>query len=101
MDIGALISDILLSPLICIGWLIVGAIAGGLAHSIMNSSSPLILDIILGLIGSAVGNFLLYVFNINRPEGGLVGLIASIIIAVIGAVILIALGRVLTGRRAA
>jgi uncharacterized membrane protein YeaQ/YmgE (transglycosylase-associated protein family) len=96
-----IIGDILASPFICIGWLIVGAIAGALAHSIMNSSSPLILDIVLGLAGSAVGNFLLWLLNINRPEGGLVGVIASIVIAVIGAVILIALGRVLTGRRVA
>lgn len=99
MDIGALIGDILKSPFICLGWLIVGAIAGGLAHQIMNSSASLIVDIILGLVGSAVGNFLLYIFNINRPEGGLVGVIASIVIAVVGAVILIALGRVLTGKK--
>jgi uncharacterized membrane protein YeaQ/YmgE (transglycosylase-associated protein family) len=99
MDIGQVIGDILAAPFICIGWLIVGAIAGALAHQIMGSKATLIVDIILGLVGSAVGNFLLFLFNINRPEGGLIGVIASLVIAVIGAVILIALFRALSGRR--
>jgi uncharacterized membrane protein YeaQ/YmgE (transglycosylase-associated protein family) len=95
-----IINDILASPFICLGWIIVGAIAGALAHSIMRSSAPLIGDIILGLLGAVVGGFLVSLLGIYRAEGGLTGVIVSLLIATVGAVILIALGRLLTGRRA-
>ncbi|HLU11766.1 MAG TPA: GlsB/YeaQ/YmgE family stress response membrane protein [Oceanobacillus sp.] len=97
MDI---ITDILAAPFVCIGWLIVGAIAGALAHSIMRSSAPLIGDIILGLLGALVGGFLVGLLGLYRPEGGIEGVIASLVVATIGAIILIALGRLFTGRRA-
>lgn len=92
------IGDILAAPFVCIGWLIVGAIAGALAHSIMKSSAPLIGDIILGLIGSVVGGFIVSLLGINRPDGGITGVIASLVVATIGAVILIAIGRLIRGR---
>lgn len=97
MDI---ISDILRAPFVCIGWLIVGAIAGALAHSIMKSSAPLIGDIILGLLGALVGGFVVGLLGFYRPEGGVDGVIASLVVATVGAIILIAVGRLFTGRRA-
>ena len=97
MDI---ITDILAAPFVCVGWLIVGAIAGALAHSVMKSSAPLIGDIILGLLGALVGGFLVGLLRLYRPEGGLDGVIASLVVATIGAIILIAAGRLFTGRRA-
>jgi uncharacterized membrane protein YeaQ/YmgE (transglycosylase-associated protein family) len=54
-------------------------------------------DIVLGIIGAFVGGF---IFSILLP-GSSAGLIGSIVVAFIGAVILIALARALTGRRAA
>jgi uncharacterized membrane protein YeaQ/YmgE (transglycosylase-associated protein family) len=96
-----LIGDIVAAPFICIGWLIVGAIAGALAHSVMKSSAPLLGDIILGLIGAVVGGFVLGLFGFYAPETGLSAVLANILIATIGAVILIALGRMLRGQRVA
>lgn len=93
------IGDILAAPFICIGWIIVGAIAGALAHSIMKSDAPLIGDIILGLLGAVVGGFLVSLLGLYRPEGGITGVIASLVVATIGAIILIGLGRLLSGRR--
>lgn len=93
------IGDILAAPFICIGWLIAGAIAGALANRIMDSSSPLIIDIVLGLLGSVVGNAVLGFLGISRATGGLEGFLVSILVAVLGAVILIALGRILRGGR--
>ncbi|MDX2163518.1 MAG: GlsB/YeaQ/YmgE family stress response membrane protein [bacterium] len=87
------------APFVCIGWLIAGAIAGSLANRIMESRQPLINDIVLGLIGSFVGNTLLGILGINRVEGGLGGFVVSIVVAVVGAVVLIALGRMIRGRR--
>lgn len=95
-----LIGDILAAPFVCIGWLIVGAIAGALAHTVMKSSAPLIGDIILGLLGALVGGFLVGLLGLYRPTGGAEGVIASLVVATIGAIILIAIGRLFTGRRA-
>lgn len=93
------IGDLLAAPFICIGWLIIGALAGTLAHSIMKSEAALIGDIILGLIGAVVGGFLVSLLGLYRPEGGIGGVIASLVVATIGAIILIAIGRLLTGKK--
>jgi uncharacterized membrane protein YeaQ/YmgE (transglycosylase-associated protein family) len=94
------IGNIVAFPFVCIGWIIVGAIAGALAHSIMKSSAPLINDIILGLVGAVVGGFVVGLFVDVSDRGGLTGVLISIVVATIGGIILIALGRMLTGRRA-
>ncbi|MDZ4770177.1 MAG: GlsB/YeaQ/YmgE family stress response membrane protein [Chloroflexota bacterium] len=101
MDIGAIIGDIFAAPFVCIGWLIVGAIAGIVANNLMKSNQPLIIDIITGLIGAVVGGFLLSLFGIYRSEGGLGGVIISLIVAIIGAVVVIAIWRAINGRRVA
>lgn len=93
------IGQILASPFICIGWIIVGALAGAIAHNIMKSSAPLISDIVLGLIGSVVGGFIVGLLGISRPESGIGGVIASLIVATIGAVIVIAVVRLLRGQK--
>lgn len=98
-DIGSFISYLISAPFICIGWLIIGAIAGGIAHSIMKSRGSLIGDIILGLIGAVVGGFVIGLFGVGKPDGGLTLVIVNLIVAVIGAVILIAIGRLISGRR--
>ena len=89
MDIGGII----LSPLYCIGWIIVGAIAGALAHSFMKTNQPLITDIIVGLIGSFIGGIIVSLLGLSTPEGGIVGILANIIVATIGAIVLIAILR--------
>ncbi|MDX2162054.1 MAG: GlsB/YeaQ/YmgE family stress response membrane protein [bacterium] len=94
------IGDIVAAPFLCIGWIIAAAIAGALAHSIMRSNAPLITDIILGFVGVVIGNIILGLLRVYRPEGGIVGYIASIVVGVIGGVILIAISRALSGRRA-
>jgi uncharacterized membrane protein YeaQ/YmgE (transglycosylase-associated protein family) len=53
-------------------------------------------DIILGIIGAFVGGF---VFSLLLP-GSSAGLIGSIVVAFIGAVIVIALARAVSGGRA-
>jgi uncharacterized membrane protein YeaQ/YmgE (transglycosylase-associated protein family) len=94
------IGNIAAFPFVCLGWIIVGAIAGALAHSIMNSNAPLINDIILGLVGAVVGGFVVGLFIDVSNRAGLGGVLTSIVVATIGGIILIALGRMLSGRRA-
>jgi uncharacterized membrane protein YeaQ/YmgE (transglycosylase-associated protein family) len=100
MDIGDAISALVASPFICIGWIIVGAIAGGLARQITGGKDrPFINDMILGLIGAVVGGFILNILGVGRPEGGITAVIISLIVAVIGAVLLIGIGRMFGARR--
>jgi uncharacterized membrane protein YeaQ/YmgE (transglycosylase-associated protein family) len=66
-------------------WLIVGLIAGWLTGKIMGGTGKgALMDIIIGLVGALAGGFLMGLLGFS-PEGGL---IYTIIVAVIGAVIL-------------
>jgi len=82
-----------------IWFLIVGLVAGALAKAIMPGTSKepssWLLTIVLGIVGAVVGGFIASAVGI----GG--GLIMQIIIATVGAILLIALMRLLSGRRAA
>jgi len=92
------IADVIWSPFVCIGWIIVGAVAGALARQLTGSRDASFLsDLILGLIGAVIGGFIAGLLDISRPEGGLTALLVSLVVATIGAVILIAIGRALTG----
>jgi uncharacterized membrane protein YeaQ/YmgE (transglycosylase-associated protein family) len=79
-------------------WIIVGGIAGALAKLIMPGDDPggFIITIILGIAGALVGGFLASLIGIG---GG--GIIWSIIIATIGAIILLAIYRAVAGGRTA
>ncbi len=71
-------------------WLIFGAIAGWIASAIMGSGTGFILDIILGIIGAWLGGLVMGLFG----QPGVTGFnFYSIVVAVIGAIILIAISR--------
>ena len=82
-----------------IAWIVVGAIAGFIANMIMGGREGVIGTIILGIVGAVVGGFLagrvLGVADVTGIN------IESIVVAVIGAVIVVALYRGLRGRRGA
>ena len=79
-------------------WIIVGLIAGALAKFVMPGDDPggFIITILLGVAGAIVGGFLASLIGIG---GG--GIIWTIIIATIGAIILLAIYRAVAGGRAA
>ncbi|HEY3800111.1 MAG TPA: GlsB/YeaQ/YmgE family stress response membrane protein [Caulobacteraceae bacterium] len=81
-----------------IAWLVLGLIAGFVASKIVNhTGSGLIMDIVLGVIGALVGGFLFSVFG----AAGVTGLnIYSMIVAVVGAVVVLWVYHALIGRRA-
>lgn len=83
-----------------LAWIIVGLIAGWLAGLVMKGSGYGILgDLILGIIGALVGGFLAgAVFHVADPVSGIN--ITTLIVAFIGAVIVVAIARLLSGRRA-
>ncbi|MBP7700569.1 GlsB/YeaQ/YmgE family stress response membrane protein [Candidatus Woesebacteria bacterium] len=73
-------------------WILLGAIAGWLAGIFMKSDHGTIEDIILGIIGSFVGGFIMNF--IGQP--GVTGFnLYSVIVSSIGAAVVIFLGRVL------
>ena len=75
--------------------ILVGIIAGFLAGRIMKGSGyGLLMDLLLGVAGSFVGHFLFGLIGIYSS-----GFIGSILFAVVGASILIWLGRFLKSRR--
>jgi len=80
-----------------LGWIlsiIIGALAGWLAGKIMHSTHGLLMDIVLGIVGAIVGNFLLMTI-VGATMGGIIG---QLVVAVLGACLLIALARLFTGR---
>ena len=79
--------------------IIIGTIAGALAKFIMPGDDPggIIVTILLGIAGAFVGSFIM----INLLGFGSGGFIWSIIVAVIGAIILLAIYRLIVGNRTA
>ncbi|GAC1457234.1 MAG: GlsB/YeaQ/YmgE family stress response membrane protein [Steroidobacteraceae bacterium] len=80
-----------------IAWIVLGLIAGFIASKIVNKSGDgLILDIVLGVVGSIVGGWLFSVFGM----AGVSGLnIYSLVVAVIGAVVVLVAYHAITGRK--
>ena len=76
--------------------IILGGIAGVIAEKLMNFNTGLILSIVLGIVGAVVGNYLL-INLLHLPIGG--GIIGTIIIAVVGACVIIWLYRLIASRR--
>jgi uncharacterized membrane protein YeaQ/YmgE (transglycosylase-associated protein family) len=73
-------------------WIIVGMIAGWLAGLVMRGGGyGVLVDIILGILGGLLGGWLFGLMGI-WPGGGVIG---SLIVAFVGAVILVAITRVI------
>jgi uncharacterized membrane protein YeaQ/YmgE (transglycosylase-associated protein family) len=81
-------------------WIVVGLIAGALAKLIMPGDDPggIIVTILLGIVGAVIGGFVLSLLGIGAGAGS-GGFIFSIIAGVIGAVILLAIYRLVVGQR--
>jgi uncharacterized membrane protein YeaQ/YmgE (transglycosylase-associated protein family) len=81
-----------------IGWLILGLIAGFIASKIVNKNGEgVILDIVLGIVGAIVGGFLFSLIG-AAPVTGFN--IYSMIVAVIGAIVVLVIYHAIVGRRA-
>jgi len=83
-----------------IAWIIIGLIAGWLTGKLMKGSGfGAIMDMVVGLIGALIGGFI----SSRLGFGGVGehGLIVSILIAVLGAVLLTLAIRLISGNRSA
>jgi uncharacterized membrane protein YeaQ/YmgE (transglycosylase-associated protein family) len=80
-----------------IAWLVLGLLAGWIGSMIVNRGrgEGLLLDIVLGVVGAFVGGFLFNLFG----AAGVSGLnLYSMLVAVIGAVVVLALYHALVRR---
>ena len=79
-----------------LAWIVLGAIAGFITNLIMGGKEGVIATIILGIVGAVVGGFLIgTVLNLADVTGLN---ITSLIVAVIGAVIVVVVYRQFGGR---
>ena len=79
--------------------IVIGGLAGWVASMITgsNASMGLLANIIVGVIGAVIGNFLLPFFGISGTNGATIW---SFVVALIGAVVLLFVVKLFTGRRA-
>jgi uncharacterized membrane protein YeaQ/YmgE (transglycosylase-associated protein family) len=81
-----------------IGWIVLGLIAGFIASKIVNKSGEgVLLDIILGIVGAIVGGALFNEFG----AAGVTGFnLYSMVVAVVGAIVVLFIYHAIFGRRA-
>ena len=77
-------------------WIVFGLVVGVVAKFIMPGQDPggMVLTIVLGIVGAVVGGWLGRVLGLYRP-----GEVTGFIMAVVGAIVILALYRVVTSGR--
>jgi uncharacterized membrane protein YeaQ/YmgE (transglycosylase-associated protein family) len=83
-----------------LAWLVVGLIAGFLAKSVVPGEGPggVIGDLVVGVIGALLGGWIFGLLG----HSGVTGInIYSILVALVGAVVLLAIARMVTRRSGA
>ena len=81
-----------------IGTLFIGAIAGIIADKVMKSNHGLLMNIVIGIVGSYIGAFLANALGIQLGEIFSGWFWGNLIVAAIGAVVLIWALRLVRGR---
>ncbi len=85
-----------------LGWIIVGLLAGLIAKAIMPGKDPggAIITILLGIVGAIVGGFVGRMLGIGGrgDEVSSPGFLMTLVFAVIGSLIVLAVYRLITGR---
>ena len=73
-------------------WIIFGALVGWIASAIMGTGYGVIIDIVIGVVGAVIGGWLMSFFG----SGGVTGFnFYSFLVAILGAVVLIAIVKAL------
>jgi uncharacterized membrane protein YeaQ/YmgE (transglycosylase-associated protein family) len=81
-----------------IGWIVFGLIAGFIASKIVNKEGEgFFLDVILGIVGAVVGGYLMAFFTGEPYSTGFN--IPSMIVAIVGAIIVLFIYHTIFGRR--
>ena len=80
-----------------IAWIVLGLIAGFIASKLVNhTGSGMLMDIVLGIVGAVVGGYI----STALGMGGVTGFnLYSILIAALGAVVVLLVYQAVTGNR--
>lgn len=78
-------------------WVAVGAIAGFLASLVVGTGFGMLGDIIIGVVGAFIGGWIFRSLGWHAPFSGIAG---TVVIAFLGAVLLLIVLRALRRRRA-
>jgi len=80
-----------------LAWIVLGLVAGFIASKIVNrSGSGIVMDLLLGVVGAFVGGYLFTRFG----AAGVTGLnLYSILVATVGAAIVLFVYHLIAGRR--
>ena len=80
-----------------VAWIVLGLIAGFVASKIVNKTGEgLVLDIVLGVVGAVVGGWIFSFFG----HSGVTGVnLYSILVAVIGAILVLVIYHAVRGNR--
>ncbi len=71
-------------------WIVFGALVGWIASAIMKSNDGVLMDIVIGIVGAVIGGWLMNALG----QSGVTGFnLYSLIVAVIGSMVLIAIVR--------
>jgi uncharacterized membrane protein YeaQ/YmgE (transglycosylase-associated protein family) len=80
-----------------LAWIVLGVVAGFIASKLVNKTGGgLVFDLVLGIVGAVVGGFLFNQFGAR----GVSGLnLYSLLVAVVGAVVVLVIYHPVSGRR--
>ncbi len=80
-----------------LAWIVLGVLAGFIASKLVNKSGEgLVLDLVLGIVGSIAGGWLFHLFGMS----GVTGLnFYSLLVSVAGAVVVLVIYHAVRGRR--
>ncbi|CAN5171398.1 MAG: GlsB/YeaQ/YmgE family stress response membrane protein [Pyrinomonadaceae bacterium] len=89
-----------------LGWIVFGLLAGLIAKAIMPGRDPggAIITILLGIVGAVIGGFVgraLFGYGRTADSAGDIsspGFLMSLVLAVVGAIVVLAVYRLIAGR---
>lgn len=91
-------NGVTLDPGNCVAWAVAGLLAGWIAgHLVRGRGFGCLGDILLGLIGAAIGGFL--VDRLPLGISGTQGFWGTLVVAFIGAFLLVLIGRLIGGNK--
>lgn len=81
-----------------IGTLVIGGLAGWIAEKVMKTDQGIIMNIIVGVIGSYIGAFLANALGIRLGEIFQGWFLGNLIVAAVGAIVLLFVVKAIRGR---
>ncbi len=84
-----------------LGTILIGGIAGWIAEKVTSSDMGLLMNIITGIVGSFIGAFLANLVGLRLTEIFQGWFLGNLIVAAIGAIVLLLIIKAIWGRRAA